>query len=992
MGQEVGWTFSEPKKEEKQGWTFSTDKLPPPKTPPMIMPEARGPAFQEKGVATRKPFLEAIKDVNWSRGGKVMGPRNPDLEMKSLKDIGQAIGSVASGMVAFPVATAVSQGLMTPKAGGITLPPELAEMAGQGVGQAMTIKTTTPGAQAGAQALATPFAPFGAAINAMPDATSRTLMSSALLIFPYAKTLVRGFIKGRIASGKGITPKELDVIIKKTELPPDVLKKVESTRLQSPPEPTGNPTADAIALEKFNAEQRVAEANRPANIGAFPAAPPKGVKVGDIPPIKVGDIPGINSSPAKALADALKQAPRVLPQQKASYAKEAGERLRRAEEAGGPIGGEKGFEAAYSQMKGKMKKVDFEMPDISPENRSALYQMIWDDPYLTMGERFSVAGRPETATHSSSGLTGMLDHGKFPAKHEIELMNRVFGNEVGDALIGKMSNTQQLMFWATNFANIPRTMMASFDLSAPLRQGIWLIGRPKQFARAMGAMFKSLKSEEGYNATVRAMAQKPTFKLARERGVALTEIGSALNKTEELFIGSGMLERMGKAALKRWPDVRGKALNLIPEGVKASQRAYTGFLNKIRADTFDSMINTQKELGMYTDKVSGVTDIFTVNEKLSADTARYVNIASGRGNLSGLAQDHAALTNAVFFSPRLMSARLALFDPRTYFDVARIPRKVLGGKKYPFTDIEIIGKESAPKVSKMVRQEALADAAKFFAFYTTSAALAKFVLGQDAGANPRSADFTKIVSGNTSVDLSGGIGSYARTAFQLAQPLFEKMGILDDSYLVSSTSGKKTKMGGGFNEVSAGDVLVRFFSQKENPVVSFFANALFQRDETGKPMNVTKEVVERITPIVAQDFVELYKDDPELFKMAIMGVLTIFGAGVQTYPPKGEKSFVDQTKKTRQEMFSGKPSGDKVIDELNKVGVKAVLGTKKVNGQPVPEEDISTVLRDAGAEIRLRVSMIMNSPSYAKQTPEKKKALLQRAVNAGWNAYKSRKK
>jgi hypothetical protein len=487
------------------------------------------------------------------------------------------------------------------------------------------------------------------------------------------------------------------------------------------------------------------------------------------------------------------------------------------------------------------------------------------------------------------------------------------------------------------------------------------------------------------------MAKKPTFKLGRERGLALTEINSALNKTEESFIGSGMLERMGLAATKKWPGLRGKALNLIPEGVKASQRAYTGFLNKLRADTFDSMINTQKELGLYTDKQSGLTDIFGVNEKLSTDTARYVNIASGRGNLKGLAQDHAALTNAVFFSPRLMSARFALFDPRTYFDIARVPRKILGGKKYPGTNMEIIGKESVPKVSKAVRQEALYDAAKFFTFYTTSAMLAKFVLGQDLGLNPRSSDFTKVVSGNTSVDLSGGIGSYARTAFQLAQPLFAKLGVMGDAYLVSSSSGKKTKMGGGFGEVSAGDILVRFFSQKENPVVSFFSKVLFQGDETGKPMNVTKEITERISPIIAQDFVELYKDDPELFKMAILGALTIFGAGVQTYPPKSEKSFVDQTDKTRQEAFSGKPSGDRVVDELKRAGVKAVLGTKKIGGEPVPEENIATVLKDAGADIRLRVSMIMNSPSYSKQTEEKKKALLQRAVNAGWNAYKAKK-
>ena len=981
MPQET-WTLVDDKP-KGETWTLVDTPLPPKKTPPMIMPGGAAPK--------KKSFLESLKDVNWSRGGKVQGPRNPDLEMKSFKDIAQAAGSAVTGMAAFPLSLAV-QGSMR----SLGVDKQTAQDIGQyGAGKIM-VKTTTPGARAGAEALATPFAPFSYALEKIKDPDLKLAAGVAMLAYPYAKAGIKGFIKGKVTSGKGITPKELDVIIKTTDLPTDVAAKVEATRLQSPPEPTGNPIADAKAQADFLAAQKAKAQAAPVNSPGISVTPPTGpttgVKVGDIPPVKTADIQPINTSPARALAEALKQAPRLLPQQKSMYAKEAGERLRRAEEAGGPIGGEKGFEAAYAQMKGKMKKVDFDMPDIGAGNRESLFQMIWDDPYLTQGERFSVAGRPETTAHSSSGLVGMLDYGKFPAKHEIELMNRVFGSEVGDALIGKLSTPEQLMFWATNVANIPRTMMASFDLSAPLRQGVWFIGRPKQFGRALGAMFKSLKSEEGYNATVQAMAKKPTFKLGRERGLALTEINSALNKTEESFIGSGMLERMGEAAKKRWPDIRGKALNLIPEGVKASQRAYTGFLNKLRADTFDSMINTQKELGLYTDKQSGLTDIFAFNEKLSSDTARYVNIASGRGNLKGIAKDHAALTNALFFSPRLMSARFALFDPRTYFDFARIPRKLLGGKKYPGTGMEIIGKESIPKVSKEVRLEAWRDFASFTAFYTTSVSLAKFVLGKDIGADPRSTDFSKILWGNTSIDLSGGIGAYSRTGFILAQQFLEKVGLTGESYVVSSTSGEKTKMGGGYNEVSFGKAFTRFFTQKENPIVSFFTMLGDQRGSDGKPINMGKELKERILPMMGQDLWDVYKDDPSALKLAIVGALTMFGAGAQTYPLKGEKSFVDQTTKTRQEKFYGEPSGDRVIDELNKAGVKAVLGTKKVNGEPVPEADIATVLKDAGADIRLRVNLYLNNPAFAKATPEQKKKWLQTAVNSGWNAYKNKKK
>lgn len=584
------------------------------------------------------------------------------------------------------------------------------------------------------------------------------------------------------------------------------------------------------------------------------------------------------AGPVGLLVDALKKAPRLLPKQKAMYAKEAGQRLRKAEDVGLPVGGEAGFKAAYAEMKGELEKVAFEPPKIDAANRESLFQMIWDDPMLTQGERFS----------TESGLRGMLDNGKFPAKHEVELMNRVYGNELTAALVGKMTRKEQVAFWGTQIANIPRTIQASFDLSAPLRQGIWLTGRPREFGRAFKDMFKSLFSDEGYRSAVQAMAQKPTFKLARESGLALAEIGSALNKTEERFLGSGVIERMGTAARKKMPGLVGKAIDLVPQGIKVTQRAYTGFLNKLRADTFDRMVNDAAKLGLYNDAETGETNLWA-NDKLSGDIARYVNIATGRGTLKGLAESNASILNATFFSPRLMSARLALFDPRTYLSIPEKLRPALEKTKMPFSKATILEPGSQPKVSKFVRHRAIKDAARFFGLYTTATALSKFVLDQEVGSDPRSADFTKIKSGNTRVDLAGGIGSYARTAIQLSQPLFKKLGIIDEAYLVSSSSGKKTKMGGGYSETSLLDILYRFFSQKENPIVSSLTTVLSQSDPQGGPVNAKREVVERITPIIAQDLVELYKDDPDGLKMAVMGLLTLFGAGVQTYGNKSKQ-------------------------------------------------------------------------------------------------------
>ena len=55
--------------------------------------------------------------------------------------------------------------------------------------------------------------------------------------------------------------------------------------------------------------------------------------------------------------------------------------------------------------------------------------------------------------------------------------------------------------------------------------------------------------------------------------------------------------------------------------VKAGSMAFTGFLNKLRADVFDDLINKAQSLGI---KVEG---------RLAKDLARFISSATGRGTL-----------------------------------------------------------------------------------------------------------------------------------------------------------------------------------------------------------------------------------------------------------------------------------------------------------------------------------------------------------------------
>ena len=137
-------------------------------------------------------FAEQLKKVNWSRGGKNTTPDDPDVYSKRWADIPEALGNALSGLVSSPVSTAIAAGLQTPGVGKLTLPPEAAEQAAQGVGEKLTIQPKSPAAAKMAESLGTPFAPYGMAINAMPDAQTRTAMTVALMALPLAKGLKGG--------------------------------------------------------------------------------------------------------------------------------------------------------------------------------------------------------------------------------------------------------------------------------------------------------------------------------------------------------------------------------------------------------------------------------------------------------------------------------------------------------------------------------------------------------------------------------------------------------------------------------------------------------------------------------------------------------------------------------------------------------------------------------------------------------------------------------
>lgn len=378
--------------------------------------------------------------------------------------------------------------------------------------------------------------------------------------------------------------------------------------------------------------------------------------------------------------------------------------------------------------------------------------------------------------------------------------------------------------------NVPRSVMASFDLSAPLRQGAFFIGR-KEFYPAFGEMFKYFGSEKALTALYKNIQARPTYGLMLEHGLSLTELDAGLTAREEKFM-SNLAEKI--------PGI-GKI-------IRASSRAYVGFLNKLRADVFDDLYTKAKSLDI------------PITDKFMNDLVEFINAGTGRGKMPKQLEKATVVLNSIFFSPRLMASRISLLNPVFYTS------------KEPF-----------------VRKEALKSLFTFSGVALTLLGLGALA-GAEVGKDWRSSDFAKLKIGNLRIDIMAGFQQYLRMAGQL----------ITGEY-VSSVTGKVLTLGEGYKPLTRFDIVLRQLENKEAPVASFITALLRQQTFMGEPVNVTKEIAERFTPMVLSDLVEIATKTPGLLPL---GVLGLFGVGIQNYESKSKRSSSTRSSAVKQRRSS----------------------------------------------------------------------------------------
>lgn len=377
--------------------------------------------------------------------------------------------------------------------------------------------------------------------------------------------------------------------------------------------------------------------------------------------------------------------------------------------------------------------------------------------------------------------------------------------------------------------NLSRGSTTIWDLSAPGRQGLPLI-HTKAWWGSWDEMLKAWGSEEAYKKSQAAILDRPNFKrlldskgkpvpsFAERVGLSLTDLGG-LTKREE-------------ALMSTWAEK-------IP-WARRSNRAYTAFLNQLRADHFDTLMRDAEGAGL-----NPKEDLV-----LSGKIAEYINNATGRGALKGSVmgkeinlEQNAKLLNDVFFAPRLMSSRIKMLNPANYV-----------------------------MQPAFIRKQYLKSMLSTGAAWGTINALGKLAGGELSG-DTNSADFGKVQTGNTRLDPAGGFQQYLVLASRLVS-----------GSSTSSTDDETHELGQGFKAPTRVSVATDFAKNKLHPVLGF-AWDLF--DASGyKPFSVGDHVAKMYVPMIAADVIQLAQEDPLLIPWLTPLIAT--GMGTQTYDEKGQ--------------------------------------------------------------------------------------------------------
>jgi hypothetical protein len=488
-----------------------------------------------------------------------------------------------------------------------------------------------------------------------------------------------------------------------------------------------------------------------------------------------------------------------------------------------------------------------------------------------------------------------LKTGQVPRRRWSKELNKFIGDETGAINLESISRTKIAEAIRNAFQRGPNDEPSTFeemvatptnltttgDLSAPLRQGLPQIFT-KEWRQAVVPMLRAFGNPE-YSRQVNAeLMNLPAFQRFRDTKTGKIIPSLADKAGMKPIIGSDVT-RSEMDIASSWAET-GKPLDLISTKLgdayrttagryfKASNRAYATFLNHIRMNSLQNLVDQARATSLealetgsarpgllrqnFTPESAAELNPYT-NTVRAKEIADYVNTVTGRGPLKthiipveGTEINVEAAANILrwgMFAPRLVASRMRMLNPNTYAMATPFVRK-----QYLKSALGLAAAwGGVAMLGKAANQAGIADVQVSF--------------------DPNSADFMKLRFGNTRLDPGGG--------FQQFLVAYSRM---ITGHETSSNTQKDFELGVGYRPFTRGSALQQFGSNKLNPFAKFGYDLLFATER--QPVHMLDRTAQMFVPLVHQDLLELLKSDPYLLPLMIP---VAGGMGLQTYD-KGE--------------------------------------------------------------------------------------------------------
>lgn len=296
-------------------------------------------------------------------------------------------------------------------------------------------------------------------------------------------------------------------------------------------------------------------------------------------------------------------------------------------------------------------------------------------------------------------------------------------------------------------------------------------------------------------------------------------------------------DKMVKAKLavgnleEAFPTTAPEKVPFLGRVYKASEAAYTAFVQKTRADVFDKYIQIAEKSGINTNDPKELQAI-----------GKLVNSLTGRGSLGRLEPVGNTINN-VFFSPRFLKS-----------------------------NIDMLTLHAGDKMTPFARKQAAYNLLKVVTGTAAVITVANAVKPGSVELDPRSSDFGKIKIGHTRFDVTGGIGSIMTLASRLATTSSK-----------STTTGQVTHLNSGkYGAQTSMDVVNNFFENKLSPVAGVIRDILKGKDTQGNKVTASNEIKGLFTPIGVQNYQQI-KNDPKSANVLATMIADGLGISANTY-------------------------------------------------------------------------------------------------------------